>query len=79
MMATMQVAVTASLKMKRMKPGSWATASGWAGTPMPKTKVRPMTRMFRSLKPALAIILMPLIRIIPKTVMMAPPRTAARM
>ena len=32
--------------------------------------------MFRSLKPALAIILMPLIKIIPNTVMMAPPRTA---
>ena len=35
-----------------------------------------MTRMLRSLNPALAIILIPLIKIIPNTVMIAPPRTA---
>ena len=56
--------------------GSCATASGWLAIPRPNANVSPITRIFRSLKPALEIIFIPLIRIIPKTVMIAPPSTA---
>lgn len=56
--------------------GSCATASGWLAIPRPNANVSPITRIFRSLNPALEIIFIPLIRIIPKTVMIAPPSTA---
>ena len=74
--ATIQVPVTASLNTNFNTDGSCATASGWLAIPRPNANVSPITRIFRSLNPALEIIFIPLIRIIPKTVMIAPPSTA---
>lgn len=74
--ATIQVPVTASLNTNFNTDGSCATASGWLAILRPNANVSPITRIFRSLNPALEIIFIPLIRIIPKTVMIAPPSTA---